>query len=53
MEQDFEPIQSYLEDKLGIPVKVIITENYAGLIEGMKNETLDIAWNGAFSYDIC
>lgn len=50
MEQDFEPIQMYLEDKLGIPVKVIITENYAGLIEGMKNETLDIAWYGAFSY---
>ena len=50
MEQDFEPIQMYLEDKLGVPIKVIVTENYASLIEGMSNETLDIAWYGAFSY---
>ena len=50
MKQDFEPIQMYLEEKLGIPVKVIVTENYVGLIDGMKNSTIDIGWYGAFSY---
>ena len=50
MVEDFEPIRLYLEEKLGIPVKVIVTKDYVSLIKGMKNETIDIGYYGAFSY---
>ena len=40
----------YLEEKLGIPIEVTVTENYVSLIDGMKNSTIDIGWYGAFSY---
>lgn len=50
MEEDFEPIRVYLEDKLGMPIEVNVTENYASLIKEMKNGTIDIGWYGAFSY---
>ena len=50
MVEDFEPIRLYLEEKLGMPVEVIVTEDYVSLIEGMKNETIDIGYYGAFSY---
>ena len=46
----FEQMRVYLEEKLGIPVEVMITENYVSLINGMKNSTIDIGWYGAFSY---
>ena len=39
-----------MEEKLGIPVEVTVTENYVSLIDGMKNSTIDIGWYGAFSY---
>lgn len=50
MEEEFEPIRVYLEEKLEIPIEMIVTDNYASLVEGMKNETIDIGWYGAFSY---
>ena len=50
MIEDFEQIRVYLEEKLGIPVEVMVTENYASLIDGMKNSNVDIGWYGAFSY---
>lgn len=50
MIEDFEPIRGYLEEKLGIPVEVTVTENYVSLIDGMKNSMIDIGWYGAFSY---
>ncbi|MFJ8065282.1 phosphate/phosphite/phosphonate ABC transporter substrate-binding protein [Psychrobacillus sp. NPDC096426] len=50
MEKEFEPIRLYLEEKLGIPIEVDAADSYVSLIEGMKNETIDIGWYGAFSY---
>lgn len=50
MEKEFEPIRLYLEEQLGIPIEVDATDSYVSLIEGMKNETIDIGWYGAFSY---
>lgn len=50
MEKEFEPIRLYLEGQLGIPIEVDATDSYVSLIEGMKNETIDIGWYGAFSY---
>lgn len=47
---DFEPIRRYLEEQLNIPIKFVVTDNYATLVEEMKNETIDIGWFGAFSY---
>ena len=42
MLEGFEPIRLYLEEKLQMPIEVKITDNYVSLIEGMKNETIDI-----------
>ena len=50
MEKEFEPIRMYLEEKLGLPIEVVATDNYVSLIEGMKDGTIDIGWYGAFSY---
>ncbi|MDI2588373.1 phosphate/phosphite/phosphonate ABC transporter substrate-binding protein [Psychrobacillus sp. NEAU-3TGS] len=50
MEMEFEPIRLYLEEQLGIPIEVYATDSYVSLIEGMKKETIDIGWYGAFSY---
>lgn len=47
---DFEPIRVYLEKKLDTPIDMVVTDNYASLIEGMKNGTIDIGWYGAFSF---
>lgn len=50
MLNDFESIRLYLEEKLEIPVTVKVTEDYASLVNEMKNKTVDIGWYGAFSY---
>ncbi len=46
----FEPMRKYIEDKLGRPVKVFQATDYAGVIEGMKKNRVDIAWFGPLSY---
>ena len=50
MVEGFEPIRLYLEEKLGMPIEVTVTEDYVSLIEKMKKETIDIGLYGAFSY---
>ncbi|KGR76999.1 phosphate/phosphite/phosphonate ABC transporter substrate-binding protein [Ureibacillus manganicus] len=50
MLNDFEHIRLYLEEQLEVPVNVIVTEDYARLVEEMENKTVDIGWYGAFSY---
>jgi len=50
MIENFEPIRQYLEDQLKVPVNVIVTKDYASLVNDMKNKTIDIGWYGAFSY---
>lgn len=50
MIEDFEPIRLYLEERLEVPVNVIVTKDYASLIKEMKSKTVDIGWYGAFSY---
>lgn len=42
MAADFEPIRVQIEEKLGIPIEVTVTENSVSLLEGMKTETIDI-----------
>jgi phosphonate transport system substrate-binding protein len=50
MLKDFEPMKAYLEEQIGLPIEVVVTENYVRLIQGMKSEEIDIGWYGAFSY---
>ena len=50
MIEGFEPIRKYLEERLGMPIEVTVTEDYVSLIEGMKTSNIDIGWYGAFSY---
>lgn len=50
MKDNFEPIRSYLEKEMGVPVEVVVPENYYGLIESMKEKKVDIGFYGPFSY---
>ncbi|GAB4238850.1 MAG: phosphate/phosphite/phosphonate ABC transporter substrate-binding protein [Stanieria sp.] len=50
MAQQFEPMRAYLENKLGRPVKVFQATDYAGVIEAMKRDRVDVAWFGPLSY---
>ena len=42
----FEPMRAHLEEKIGMPVKVFQATDYAGVIEAMKRDRVDIAWFG-------
>ena len=50
MIEKFEPMRVYLEKKLKRPVKVFTATDYAGVIEAMKKDKVDIAWFGPLSY---
>ncbi|UUX50763.1 phosphonate ABC transporter substrate-binding protein [Nisaea acidiphila] len=40
------PLLKALEDKLGMPVKPFFASDYAGVIEAMRFDKVDIAWYG-------
>src|SRR5271170_1505228 len=44
------PLQKYLEQQLGRPVKLIIPTNYNATVEGLGNGSLDIAYLGGLTY---
>ena len=44
------PLQSYLSDKLGRPVELIIPTNYNATVEAIGNGSLDIAYFGGLTY---
>lgn len=50
MIEKFEPMRAYLEKKLERPVKVFTATDYAGVIEAMKKDKVDVAWFGPLSY---
>ncbi|WP_158582984.1 phosphate/phosphite/phosphonate ABC transporter substrate-binding protein [Lysinibacillus yapensis] len=50
MLEEYKPIQNYLEENLDFPVNIEIMDNYANLVKGMENESIDIGYFGAFSY---
>jgi len=50
MIEKFEPMRAYLEKQLGRPVKVFTATDYAGVIEAMRQDRVDIAWFGPLSY---
>ncbi len=48
--EDKKPLQLYLNDTLGIPVKLVIPKDYNATIEGLGNGSLDFALLGAVAY---
>lgn len=48
--EDKKPLQTYLGDALGVPVKLIITKDYNATIDGLGNGSIDFATLGAVSY---
>lgn len=50
MIEKFEPMRAHLEQELGRPVKVFTATDYAGVIEAMRQDRVDIAWFGPLSY---
>ena len=44
------PLQKYLEQQLGRPVKLIIPTNYNATVEGLGNGSLDVAYLGGLTY---
>lgn len=52
MLRNYEPIQQYLSEQLGIPVEIQVTSDYTAAIEAMRAKHIDMAWFGPFSYVI-
>ncbi|USK68643.1 phosphonate ABC transporter substrate-binding protein [Peribacillus asahii] len=46
----YEPVAEYLEKETGMKVKLFLANDYTAVIEAMKNDKIDIARLGAFSY---
>ncbi|MDZ7836248.1 MAG: PhnD/SsuA/transferrin family substrate-binding protein [Alkalibacterium sp.] len=50
MSETAEPFGEYLSEELGIPVTTEVLTDYTGLIEGMRNQHVDIAFLPPFAY---
>jgi phosphonate transport system substrate-binding protein len=46
LQKGFEPFRADMEKALGIPVKVFFAPDYAGIIEAMRFNKVQIAWFG-------
>jgi phosphonate transport system substrate-binding protein len=44
------PLQRYLEQQMGMPVKLVIPTNYNATVEGLGNGSLDVAYLGGLTY---
>ncbi|MBX6419970.1 MAG: phosphate/phosphite/phosphonate ABC transporter substrate-binding protein [Nevskia sp.] len=44
------PLQKYLEQQMGMPVKLVIPTSYNATVEGLGNGSLDIAYFGGLTY---
>lgn len=50
--QDNEPLQAYLEERLGKDIELIVTTDYSSMIEAMRFGRIDVAYFGPASYTI-
>jgi len=48
--EEKKPLQLYLTEALGVPVKLVIPKDYNATIEGLGNGSLDFASTGAVAY---
>lgn len=46
----YEPFRQYLQQKLNIPVELFVATDYAGVVEAMANDKLDVAYFGGLTY---
>jgi phosphonate transport system substrate-binding protein len=52
MREIYGPICNYLEKKLNIPVEMLLTTDYSGVIEALKSKKVQMAYMGPFAYII-
>jgi phosphonate transport system substrate-binding protein len=50
MIEQIKPMKSWMEKKLGCPIKLFTATDYTGVIEAMRAKKVDFAWFGPFSY---
>lgn len=50
--QDNKPLASYLEDKLGKKIELVVTTDYSSMIEATRFGRIDVAYFGPASYTI-
>jgi phosphonate transport system substrate-binding protein len=50
MLRQYEPVVEYLEEELGIEIKLQVTTDYTAAITAMQNKHIEMAWFGPFSY---
>lgn len=48
--EDVEPVVSYLEKELQVPIKHFVATNYAAVIEALKNGSADMGFMGPLPY---
>lgn len=46
----YEPFRQYLSDTLSMPVELFVASDYAGVVEAMANDKLDVAYFGGLTY---
>lgn len=46
----YEPFRAYLAQKLAMPVELFVATDYAGVVEAMASDKLDLAYFGALTY---
>jgi phosphonate transport system substrate-binding protein len=46
----YEPFRQYLEKTLGQPVQTFVATDYAGVVEAMASDKLDVAYFGGLTY---
>ncbi|MCJ8169623.1 putative selenate ABC transporter substrate-binding protein [Atopomonas sediminilitoris] len=46
----FEPLGAYLEQQLGMSVKFTPVTDYAGVVEALATDRVDLAWLGGFTF---
>ena len=50
MKAQYEPFRQYLSDTLSMPVELYVASDYAGVVEAMVNDKLDVAYFGGLTY---
>lgn len=46
----YEPLRVYLEESLDRPVQLFVATNYAGVVQAMASDKLDLAYFGGLTY---
>ncbi len=46
----YEPFREYLSEKLGRPVELFVATDYAGVVEAIASDRLDLAYFGGLTY---